>query len=583
MGFDARLPNSSWNAHVERENRFGRLALQGSAVLTGIGALYGVLVGGPQGTLTPIEYWSAVAYVPFSAIVFFYVRSRPENAPRALARPVSLITWTYVVGNTWSVALGSQQPEHIFVHLAWGTPLHLFLFVILPRRPALALSLGAALLQMSALAAQARRLGDAVPAVLFDVEVIWGLAQLVGIALIFGVSRLMEANLLERSAIEARLESADKERALLRYIEEQDKRFRRLLYSSPDLIAELNPDGTIVDVSPNCVDLLGYSREEILGRDVGEFIDEEYLETSRRNLEEVVAGHSTNAMVQHLRTKNGEDLPVLLSASYSGEDNIVFFIARDLRERMAQEERERHATRLEALGQLTGGIAHDFNNLLTVMIGEIERIEEAIEEKSLSPEDLARLNRATESALDLTRRLLSFSRKEPLHLAKTNLKAIVDRSIELLSRSIGNNFRFINASEDVWARVDEPELQAAIINLAVNARDAMPNGGSIEIGAFSRTLHAPLRFPWGEIGAGAFAVVEVRDSGMGIPAETLPKVVEPYFTTKGLGKGTGLGLSMALRLAEKLGGGLAIESTPGRGTSVSMLIPLEANSTAARA
>ncbi|HEY4343628.1 MAG TPA: ATP-binding protein, partial [Parvibaculum sp.] len=217
----------------------------------------------------------------------------------------------------------------------------------------------------------------------------------------------------------------------------------------------------------------------------------------------------------------------------------------------------------------------DFNNLLTVMIGEIDQIEEAVERKSTSGLELTRLNRATEGALDLTRRLLSFSRKEPLQLASTNLKSIVERSIDLLKRSIGDGFELVNKSDDVSARVDTPELQAAIINLAVNARDAMPDGGPIEIRAYAKVLDAPLQLPWGRIADGAFAVIEVRDHGVGIDPLVLPKVVEPYFTTKGLGKGTGLGLSMALRLSEKLGGGLVIESEPGRGTAVSLFIPLD--------
>ncbi|HEY4345436.1 MAG TPA: PAS domain S-box protein, partial [Parvibaculum sp.] len=332
MGFDARLyPESKWSAHVARENRFGRVALQGSAILTGFGALYGVLVGG-EGHLTPVEYWSAVAYIPFSALVFFYVRRKPDAAPKTLAYPVSLITWAYVVANTWSVALFAPEAEHIFVHLAWGAPLCLFLFIILPRRPALILSLAAALLQIAAMLAQTHRLGASMPAPLFDVEVVSGLALFVSIALIFGVSRLMEASLLERSAIEARLESADKERALLLHIEEQDKRFRRLIYSSLDLVAELKPDGTVVEVSPNCVDLLGYTREEIIGRNVGDFIDADRIDASRKALGDVITGAPRGAMEEHLLAKDGGDIPVLLSASYSPEDDIVFFIARDLRD-----------------------------------------------------------------------------------------------------------------------------------------------------------------------------------------------------------------------------------------------------------
>ena len=557
---------------IARGQHLGGIALQGAAILTGIGALTGVLIGG-RVALTPIEYWTALAYIPFSAFIFIYTRLRPARAVDALGVPVSVITWAYVVVNTWSVAGFASDPANILIHLAWGAPLSIFFFIVLPRHIALGLSIAATLMQGLAVLFFVDRLGAAVPFSFLPVFGITLLSQCVSIALIFGVNRLLEANLIEHSTVQARLENAEKEYALLRQIREERNRYQRLIDASLDVIAEFRPDGTLLEISKNCYELSGFTREELKGTSLQDLVSSEFSPNAYRAFNDVIAGKPSSAIEQQLLHKNGHHVPVLVSAVYSKQDEIVFAIVRDLTERIAQEERGRHASRLEALGQLTGGIAHDFNNLLTVMYGEVERIELLVEKNAITGIDLSRLIRATDGAVDLTRRLLSFSRKDPLYLTHTNLKIIIERAIELIASSIGKDYNIVANAEEVWACVDVQELQAAIINLAVNARDATETGGTINVNVGPRELRQQRDLPWGTIEAGSYAVIEIRDHGTGIPADMITSVVEPYFSTKGRGQGTGLGLSMALQLSQKLGGGLAIESEPGTGTSVSLYIP----------
>ncbi|MGV8997229.1 MAG: ATP-binding protein [Parvibaculaceae bacterium] len=559
---------------IARGQRLGGIALQGAAILAGLGALVGVLLSGGKVSITPIEYWSALLFIPFAAFLFLYTHLRPDRAVDTLGVPASVVTWIYVVINTWSVALFATDPSSILIHLAWGTPLSLFFFIVLSRRFALWMSITATLVQSFAILFFVNRLSTVIPFSHFPVFGIMMLAQSVSIALIFGVIRLLESNIIGYSTAQARLENTEKEYALLQQMRDQRDRFRRLIETSPDVVAELTPDGTLVDITLNCIDLIGFTRDELIGLPFTGIVEPADYETATLTLAEVVAGKPSSSIEQILMAKDGSLVPILVSAVFSPQDNIVFIIIRDLRARIAQEERTRHASRLEALGQLTGGIAHDFNNLLTVMYGEVERIEFVVEKNGIEGIDLSRLIRATDGAVDLTRRLLTFSRKDPLYLTRTNLKVTIERTIELMASSIGKDYHIIaKAEEDVWARVDVQEFQAAIINLAVNARDASKTGSAINVNVRNSTLTQPLDLPWGSIGAGSYAVIEISDQGTGISPDMIASIVEPYFSTKGQGQGTGLGLSMALQLAEKLGGGLAIKSEMGTGTTVSLYIP----------
>ena len=235
------------------------------------------------------------------------------------------------------------------------------------------------------------------------------------------------------------------------------------------------------------------------------------------------------------------------------------------------------AQKMEAMGQLTGGIAHDFNNLLTVVSGNLDMIQRrASDEKTIRQAGFA--VQAANRAARLTQQLLAFSRSQRLDLAPVNINALLSGMSDLLERTIGAEARveMCFAASDPWAMADANQLELAVLNLAINARDAMPNGGIITI---SSSLERD-RERDGSEAASSFGVISVRDTGTGIPPELIEKVFDPFFTTKPVGKGTGLGLSQVYGIARQSGGTVKLKSSPGEGSMVSIWLPSTAPSKA---
>jgi signal transduction histidine kinase/CheY-like chemotaxis protein len=246
-------------------------------------------------------------------------------------------------------------------------------------------------------------------------------------------------------------------------------------------------------------------------------------------------------------------------------------------DQMAERERAEaalhQAQRFEAVGHLTGGVAHDFNNLLTVMIGNMDLVQST---GSLDPRTNERLTAARAAAVrgaTLTGHLLAFARRQPLLPRAVDLNAVVTGMQDLLQSALGRNVRMnFRLTDGLWsAQVDPTQIELVILNLAINARDAMPTGGTMTIQTENR--HRGSSSSTGESPEGDFVVVTVRDVGTGMTPEVLAKAFEPFFTTKGPGAGSGLGLSQVFGTARQSGGDVQIESTPGKGTSVSVLLP----------
>ena len=246
-------------------------------------------------------------------------------------------------------------------------------------------------------------------------------------------------------------------------------------------------------------------------------------------------------------------------------------------EQMAERERAeaalRQAQRIEAVGQLTGGVAHDFNNLLTVMTGNIELMQAASGLDPAIAERLAAMHAAAERGAMLTDRLLAFARRQPLVPRAVDLNALVAGMRELLESALGGRVRMETkpAADLRPAMVDPTQIELVILNLVINARDAMPEGGTLTIETQNRRRDPPAR-P-GEPAAGDYVVLSVSDTGTGMPPEVLARAFEPFFTTKPPGAGTGLGLSQVFGTARQSGGDVEIDSAPGRGTTVSVLLP----------
>ena len=255
----------------------------------------------------------------------------------------------------------------------------------------------------------------------------------------------------------------------------------------------------------------------------------------------------------------------------------------DISERRNLESQLSHAWKMDAIGTLTGGIAHDFNNLLTAVLGGLEIIERRVTMSDDQRRILARTRRAAEQGSELVRRLLAFARRQQLQPARIDMTRLSDSVRDLLSHTLGGLARLDwkidqQADEALWsAYADESQLELALMNLIINARDAMPDGGTITVSGENRTCddRNDLVLP-----AGEYVVLKVEDDGAGIPPQMIHQVMEPFFTTKEVGKGTGLGLSMVHGFANQSGGAILIESELGRGTTVEIWLPRAAENSA---
>ena len=262
----------------------------------------------------------------------------------------------------------------------------------------------------------------------------------------------------------------------------------------------------------------------------------------------------------------------------NGEIQGCFVAARDVTEKKQLEAELRQSQKMEAIGRLTGGLAHDFNNLLAVIIGNMQLLGRALRE---SPRLLRQSETALKAAMrgaDLTRRLLAFARQQMLEPQVVDLNALVAGMYDLLRRSLTGAIEIQqNIEPALWpVKVDPGQLENAILNLVINARDAMPGGGLITITTRNELISAPVVEPGKEeatLRAGAYSVLEVKDSGTGMTPEILKRVFEPFFTTKDAGKGSGLGLPMVYGFVRQSGGYVRIESAPGSGTTVTLFLP----------
>jgi signal transduction histidine kinase/ActR/RegA family two-component response regulator len=254
-----------------------------------------------------------------------------------------------------------------------------------------------------------------------------------------------------------------------------------------------------------------------------------------------------------------------------------FFIGRDMTDRHKLEEELRQSQKMEAIGQLTGGLAHDYNNLLTVILGNAELLTESLRERP----DLLALAQATVDAADrsaiLTQRLLAFGRRQALEAQPTDLNLLVRGMMDLVRLTAGEQIAVdLSLAEDPWiVKVDRSQLETAILNLVVNARDAMRSSGTLRIETSRASFDEDAASISPEIKSGNFMMLAVSDTGSGMSPETLSRVFEPFFTTKEVGKGTGLGLSMVYGFVKQSGGHISIYSEPGIGTSVKIYFPPE--------
>lgn len=360
-----------------------------------------------------------------------------------------------------------------------------------------------------------------------------------------------------------------------RALRESEERFRALYRRTPLPLHSLDADGLIEQVSDAWLDLLGHSRNEVIGRSIADFMTRESAE--RRIAVDWPRLLETGALKDveyQLLTKHDDILDVLLTSTVERDRDGSFVRALggliDITARKRAEGALQQSQKMEVVGQLTGGMAHDFNNLLAVIIAHLDLLRKRLpEDSALMPLVDQALQGATRGA-SLTQRMLSFARRQDLKPEPVDVPSLVRGMADLLQRSIGPTIR-IETRFPLHlrrAQVDAHQLELAIMNLVVNARDAMPEGGAITIAADESVAGSiPGLLP------GAYLRLSVTDSGEGMDEATLAKAAEPFFTTKGVGRGTGLGLSMVHGLAEQSGGKLVLKSRKGEGTSAEIWLP----------
>jgi PAS domain S-box-containing protein len=366
-------------------------------------------------------------------------------------------------------------------------------------------------------------------------------------------------------------ESKKTQQALNQEIEER----RRIFETSQDLILVTDTAGRFVQVSPSSMTILGYQPEEMIGHIAVAFIHPDDLEGTRAEMRAARHGRQMRNFETRYLHKDGQAVTLTWMGTWSEPVQRHFFVGRDLTEKRAAEAQFRQAQKMEAVGQLTGGIAHDFNNILTVITGTIGILADAVTGDPQLVAIAKMIDDAAERGANLTKHLLAFARRQPLQPREVDVNNLVLETLKLLRPTLGEHIQIdpLLAENAAAALVDPSQLTTAILNLALNARDAMPNGGKLALETDNVYLDESYADMHSEVTVGHYVLVAVSDTGSGIPAADMEKVFDPFFTTKEVGKGTGLGLSMVFGFVKQSNGHIKIYSEEGHGTTVKLYLP----------
>ena len=380
---------------------------------------------------------------------------------------------------------------------------------------------------------------------------------------------------------------------LITTLQKSGKLVTALLESASQAIVSIDRGGRIVLANRRAEEIFGYTGEELLGGRIEMLLPESKRATHRHDRDNFFERPRTRPMGIGMdlsgRRKDGSEVPVEVSLSYVQVDEGVFAIAfvSDISQRKKLEEQLLHAQKMEAVGRLAGGVAHDFNNMLTVISGYNRMILDELSTLDPLRGYAEEILKAADRAAALTNQLLAFSRRQIMQPRVINVNAVLVQTQKMLRRLIGEDIELIlNLGVDVGnIKADPGHVEQAIVNLAVNARDAMPMGGHLTIETSDVVLDENYARTHMGVKPGAFTMVAVSDDGHGMDAETRRHIFEPFFTTKEKGKGTGLGLATVYGIIKQAGGDIWVYSEPGQGTTFKLYFPrvLEALSDASAA
>ena len=364
-----------------------------------------------------------------------------------------------------------------------------------------------------------------------------------------------------------------------------EERYRALMEQAHDAILVLDLEQRIQEANRAALDLLGRPRGEIVGRLYDDFVAPEELEASRRSRASVTVAGKVWVPLRHLVRADGSRVAVETSVSLVriGDESTVLAILRDITERQRLEAQFQQAQKMESVGRLAGGIAHDFNNLLTLILGYGNLVLQALADRPAVSRQVEAILQAGESAARLTRQLLAFSRHQVLVPTVVDVNALIRQLEQMLRRLIGEDIELVTDLEPRLARIraDAGQIEQVLMNLVVNARDAMPGGGRVILSTRNHTAVASAGAAGAALtaddadaeAAATHAVLKVADTGCGIDSAVMAHLFEPFFTTKAEGKGTGLGLATVYGIVHQSGGHLEVESTPGEGASFTVFLP----------
>jgi two-component system cell cycle sensor histidine kinase/response regulator CckA len=361
-------------------------------------------------------------------------------------------------------------------------------------------------------------------------------------------------------------------------LDTSEERYRLLVENSADVIALLDGQGRITFASPSITRVLGFPPGEVLGRRLRDLAHEDDAKTLVTGMEEALLRGST-PMLTGLRFRHRDGTWRIIEGTAArlvesdGSVGLVT-IGRDITERVQLEGQLHQAQKMEAVGRLAGGVAHDFNNLLTVILGYSNLLLDQLDESHVLYQEVDEIKRAADRAATLTQQLLTFSRKQVLSLRPVDLNHVLAEQADMLRRLIGEDIELSMKLADGLAqtRVDPGQVEQVVMNLAANARDAMPQGGRLSI----ETANVDLDNAYARTRAvqpGPYIMLAVTDTGQGMDAATQARLFEPFFTTKEPGKGTGLGLSSVYGIVRQCGGSIFVYSEPGRGSSFKIFLP----------
>lgn len=361
-------------------------------------------------------------------------------------------------------------------------------------------------------------------------------------------------------------------------LEESRAKYRLLVEHQSDLVVKLDPLGRFLYVSPSYCETFGMTEGELLGREITPLVHEEDREATARAMDALRRPPHRVAVEQRVMTRDGWRWLAWSKTAVLGADDgveAIICVGRDVTQRRELEEQLVQSRRLHALGQLTGGIAHDFNNILQGMMGSYEFLRLDLEGEGRTHRDLEQIGRSLERARQLTAQLLAFGRRQVLEPEDLELNRTIEDMLHLLRRAVSESVsvELEPAAGPLFTRVDRGQVEQILMNLCVNARDAVDGNGRVVISTSSTDLDAAACADHEGLAPGRYVAFTVADTGRGMPPEVLERAFEPFFTTKPPGSGTGLGLATVHGIVRQHGGLVLAESVPGAGSRFTVLLP----------